>query len=100
MSPKRMRPQEFFSRGGTYLGRDRPSEHKISVCDVSLDWGALLSREWTFVKGSPSAFIGSLESRGIELVQGPEKCARNYQISADGSILDAGKIVVATGSKS
>jgi glutathione reductase (NADPH) len=33
-------------------------------------------------------------------VQGPEKCSRNYQINADGSILDAGKIVVATGSKS
>jgi len=26
MSPTLMRPQEFFSRGGTYLGRDRPSE--------------------------------------------------------------------------
>ena len=99
MSPTRMRPQKSFDRGSADLGRDRPGEHKVSVGDVSLDWGALMSRERTFVEGNPSAFVGSLERRGIELVRGPEKFSGGYQIDVDGRILNTGKIVIATGSK-
>ena len=58
-----------------------------------------MSRERTFVEGTPSAFISSLESRGIELVRGPTKFSGSYQIYIDGRILNAGKIVIATGSK-
>jgi len=83
----------------TLAAIDRASEHKISVGDVSLDWGALMARERTFVEGTPAAFIGSLESRGIELVRGPAKFSGSHQIDVDGRILDAGKIVIATGSK-
>ena len=78
---------------------DRASEHDVSVVDVSLDWGALMSRERTFVEGNPSAFFGSLERRGIELVRGPAKFSGSNQIDVDGRILDAGKIVIATGWK-
>ena len=83
----------------TLAAIDRASEHKISVGDVSLDWGALMARERTFVEGTPAAFIGSLESRGIELVRGPANFSGSHQIDVDGRILDAGKIVIATGSK-
>ena len=78
---------------------NQASEQKISVGDVSLDWGALMARERTFVQGNPAAFIGSLESRGIELVRGPAKFSGSNQIDVDGRILDAGKIVIATGWK-
>lgn len=77
----------------------RAGEHKISVGDVSLDWGALMARERTFVEGTPAAFIGSLESRGIELIRGPAKFVASRQIDIDGRILEAEKIVIATGSK-
>ena len=75
------------------------NEQKTSVGDVSLDWGALMARERTFVEGTTAAFIGSLESRGIALVRGPAKFSGSNQINADGRILDAGKIVIATGCK-
>ena len=99
MSLTRMRPQESFGRGSADLGRNRPSEHKISVGDVSLDWGALMARERTFVEGTPAAFIRSSESRGIELMRGFAKFSGSRQIDVDGRILDARKIVIATGSK-
>ena len=75
------------------------NEQKTSVGDVSLDWGALMARERTFVEGTTAAFIGSLESRGIALVRGPVKFSGSNQINADGRIFDAGKIVIATGCK-
>ena len=78
---------------------DQASEQKISVGDVSLDSGALMDRERTFVQGTPAAFIGSLESRGIELVQGSAKFSGSNQIDVNGRILGAGKIVIVTGWK-
>ena len=76
------------------------NEQKTSVGDVSLDWGALMARERTFVEGTPAAFIGSLESCSFGLVWGPAKFSGSNQIDVDGRILDSGKIVIATGWKS
>ena len=96
-----MRPQESFGRGSADLGHNQPSERakKISAGDVSLDWGALMARERTFVEGTPAAFIGSLESCSFGLVWGPAKFSGSNQIDVDGRILDSGKIVIATGWK-
>lgn len=83
----------------TLAAIERAGEHKISVGEVSLDWGALIARERTFVEGTPAAFVGSLESRGIELVRGRARFVSARSVDVDGRTLTGEKIVIATGSK-
>jgi len=78
---------------------DRAAEHKISVGEVSLDWGALMKRERTFVDGTSESFEKSLKSRGIELIRGAARFTGPNTIQAGERTLEAAKTVIATGSK-
>jgi glutathione reductase (NADPH) len=73
--------------------------HHISVDKWSLDWGRLIAREREFVEGVPEAFAKSLEGRGIELLRGQAKFVGPNRVEIDGQAVEAGKIVIATGSK-
>jgi glutathione reductase (NADPH) len=74
-------------------------EHHIAVGKPSLDWAKLIEREQGFVEGVPEAFEKSLTNRGIELYKGRARFAGRNRIAVDGEVLEAGKIVIATGSK-
>ncbi len=74
-------------------------EHHIEVGAPKLDWGALIARERGFVDGVPEAFAQSLERRGIELIKGRARFVGRNRIQAGERVLEAGKIVIATGSK-
>ncbi|MEM9069437.1 MAG: NAD(P)/FAD-dependent oxidoreductase [Myxococcota bacterium] len=76
----------------------RAGSHHIDVGEVSLDWGALIARERTFVEGVPEQFEASLERRGIELVRGAARFVGPNEVEVDGVVHRAKKIVVATGS--
>lgn len=75
------------------------SNHEIEVGPAKLDWAKLIARERTFVDGVPNEFAKSLESRGIDLLRGRAKFTGPNQLDVDGRTLEAGKIVIATGSK-
>lgn len=72
--------------------------HHIEVGKPRLDWAKLIEREQGFVDGVPEAFADSLRSRGIELVTGRARFTGRNTIDVEGTILEAGKIVIATGS--
>ena len=74
--------------------------HHIAVGAPKLDWGALIARERTFVDGVPESFANSLEGRGIVLIRGRAKFTGPNRIVVGERTLEAGKIVIATGSKS
>jgi glutathione reductase (NADPH) len=73
--------------------------HHIAVDTWSLDWGRLIARERGFVEGVPEAFEESLVGRGIELLKGRARFVGPKRVDVDGQELEAGKIVIATGSK-
>lgn len=73
--------------------------HHIQVDKPQLDWRKLIERERTFVDGVPEEFAHSLESRGIDLLKGHARFAGRNQIAVGDQVLEAGKIVIATGSK-
>jgi glutathione reductase (NADPH) len=78
---------------------DRAPSHHISVDTWSLDWGRLIARERGFVAGVPEAFEESLVGRGIELLKGRARFVGPKRVEVDGQAVEAGKIVIATGSK-
>lgn len=78
---------------------DLASVHHIKVGPAKVDWGQLIARERTFVDGVPDMFKSSLENRGITLVEGVAKFSGRNQVQVGGTTLEAGKIVIATGSK-
>lgn len=73
--------------------------HHIKVGKARLDWGKLIARERTFVDGVPEAFRSSLEGRNIELIAGRGRFVGRNVIQVGERTLEAGTIVVATGSK-
>jgi len=78
---------------------DRASEHHIAVEDAKLDWPKLMARERTFVDGVSDDFANSLESRGIDLIEGAAQFIGSDRIAVGGTTLQANKIAIATGSK-
>lgn len=73
--------------------------HHIQVNKPLLDWGKLIERVRSFVDGVPGDFASSLEGRGIDLLKGRARFVGRNQVAVDDKVLEAGKIVVATGSK-
>jgi glutathione reductase (NADPH) len=73
--------------------------HHIAVGKPSLDWGQLIARERSFVDGVPESFARSLDSRGIVLVKGRARFVGRTRVQVGDRVLEAGKVVIATGSK-
>ena len=74
-------------------------QHHIDVGAPKLDWAALIARERGFVEGVPEAFAKSLEGRGIELIRGRAKFTGPNRIEVGARVIEADKILIATGSK-
>ena len=73
--------------------------HHIEVGSVRLDWGKLIARERGFVAGVPESFEKHLALRGIDLLRGSARFIGPNQVAVNGTVLEAEKIVIATGSK-
>ncbi len=78
---------------------DLAPAHHIEIGKPRLDWAKLIEREQGFVEGVPEAFADSLRKRGIDLITGHARFTGRNTIDVDGTTLEAGKIVIATGSK-
>jgi len=73
--------------------------HHIAVGPARLDWGKLIARERTFVAGVPESLEKDLAERGTDLLRGPARFVGPNRVAVNGSLIEAGKILVATGSK-
>jgi glutathione reductase (NADPH) len=78
---------------------ERAPVHHIEVGPARLDWAKLIERERGFVDGVPEAFEESLASRGIEVIKGRARFVARNAVEVNGERIEAGKIVIATGSK-
>ena len=76
----------------------RANTHHIKVQAPKLDWPALIAREQGFTKGVPDEFKGSLERRGIILIEGEARFVGRNEIVVGDAQYSADKIVIATGS--
>ncbi len=77
---------------------DLAPAHHIEIGKPRLDWAKLIEREQGFVEGVPAAFADSLRNRGIELLTGRARFTGPNTIDVAGTVVEAGKIVIATGS--
>lgn len=74
-------------------------QHHISVGPATLDWPMLIGRKQGFVEGVPKMFEDSLTGRGIDVAHGHGRFTGQHAIAVDGESYNAGKMVIATGSK-
>jgi len=72
--------------------------HHIEVGRPKVDWPKLIAREQSFTEGKPAAFERSLQSRGIDLYRGRARFLDRRRVGVDDEVLEAGKVVIATGS--
>ena len=77
---------------------ERAGVHHIEVGPPKLDWAGLIEREQGFVRGVPDEFKGSLESRGIALIEGEASFSGPNELRVGDVSYTADKIVIATGS--
>jgi glutathione reductase (NADPH) len=77
----------------------KASQHHIEAGRPRLDWSRLIDRERTFVEGVSQSFAKSLRERGIDLYEGTARFVGRTRVAVGDSELEAGKIVIATGSK-
>lgn len=77
---------------------ERAAVHHIEVDPPKLDWAALIEREQGFVRDVPAEFKGSLESRGIVLIEGQARFSGPNEVRVGETSYAADKIVIATGS--
>lgn len=73
--------------------------HAIAVTRPKLDWAQLIAREQSFTEGKSETLEKSLQQRGIDLYQGRAHFVGNRRIQVDSTMLEAAKVVIATGSK-
>lgn len=73
--------------------------HAITVARPELDWAGLIAREQSFIKGKSESLEKSLQQRGIDLYKGQAHFIGSHRIQVDNTVLEAAKVVIATGSK-
>ena len=76
----------------------RAGVHHIEIGPPKLDWARLIEREQSFVEGVPEEFKGSLENRGITLIEGSAHFTGRNEVAVGETTYSADKIVIATGS--
>ena len=77
---------------------DLAGVHGIEVGKPKLDWAKLIDREKDMIGFIPDAMAGVAEKRG-KVFRGHAKFAGPNTIDVDGTTLEAGNIVIATGAK-
>jgi len=78
---------------------ERASVHHIAVGKPRLDWAALIDREKDMIKDIPANLARSMAKRNVEVIRGHAAFASPNTIRLGDRELEAGHIVIATGSK-
>lgn len=78
---------------------ERADRYAITVDAPRLDWRALIEREKDIVRDIPSRLSELMPRRGVDVIVGNAAFIRGNTIGVNGRELEAGNIVIATGSK-
>jgi glutathione reductase (NADPH) len=78
---------------------ERASIHHIALGKPKLDWAALIDREKDMIKDIPANLARSMAKRDVEVIKGHAAFAGPNSIRVGNRSLEAGHIVIATGSK-
>src|SRR6266571_3259555 len=78
---------------------ERAAIHHIVVGKPKLDWAALIDREKTMIKDIPANLARAMARRNVEVIDGQAAFAAPHIIRVGDRLLEAGHIVIATGSK-
>jgi glutathione reductase (NADPH) len=78
---------------------ERAGIHHIAVAKPRLDWAALIAREKTMIRDIPAGLARAMARRDVEVIRGEAALAGPDAVRIDNRTLQAGHIVIATGSK-
>ena len=78
---------------------ERAKAHGITVGEPTLDWPALIDREKQMISHIPGALGRLMAERGVEVDPGPCGLRRPERRAVGDRRIEAGHIVIATGSK-
>lgn len=78
---------------------ERAKHHCIAVGAPKLDWAALIDREKTMIKDIPIRLERAMKDRGVTVIRGRAAFTGPRSIAVDGRAIEAGHIVIASGSK-
>jgi len=78
---------------------ERAAVHHIAVGKPRLDWAALIDREKEMIKDIPANLARSMAKRDVEVIKGRAVFTGPKTIRVGDRELEAGHIVIATGSK-
>ena len=78
---------------------ERAAVHHIAVGKPRLDWAALIDREKAMIRDIPANLAHSMTRREVTVIDGHATFAGPDSIRVGDRLLDAGHIVIATGSK-
>jgi glutathione reductase (NADPH) len=78
---------------------ERASIHHNALGKPKLDWAALIDREKDMIKDIPANLARSMAKRDVEVIKGHAAFAGPNSIRVGNRSLEAGHIVIATGSK-
>lgn len=93
-------PKKILVAAGHALHEiERAAMHHIAVGKPRLDWTALIDREKDMIKDIPANLARSMAKRQVEVIKGHAAFASPDTIRVGDRTLQAGHIVIATGSK-
>jgi glutathione reductase (NADPH) len=78
---------------------ERAVVHHIAIGKPRLDWAALIDREKDLIKDIPANLARSMAHRDVQVTKGHGAFAGPNAIRVNDRLLEAGHIVIATGSK-
>ncbi len=78
---------------------ERAAVHHITVGKPRLDWAALIDREKAMIRDIPANLARSMARREVAVIDGHAAFAGPNSIRVGDRLLEAGHIVIATGSK-
>ncbi|MGB6536728.1 MAG: NAD(P)/FAD-dependent oxidoreductase [Xanthobacteraceae bacterium] len=93
-------PKKILVAAGHALDEiERASALCISVAKPRLDWTRLIDREKDMIRHLPASFAKLMAERGVEVLRERAAFAAPNAVRVGGRTIEAGHIVIATGSK-
>jgi glutathione reductase (NADPH) len=77
----------------------RADAHHIKVGRARLDWAAMIRRKADLIRPLPERLAGAVRDRGAEIIAASGRFVAANAVAAGDDVLEAGHVVVATGSK-
>src|SRR5262245_16864485 len=92
-------PKKVLVRTTELLDEIRHAERfGITVADTRVDWRRVIERKESFTNPVTSQTETSLQSQGIDLIQGSPRFTSRNTLEVNGDTIETGAVIIATGS--